>query len=72
MSAPAVGQVWQDWDYRYRDKTPRLYRIARIGGGGYAWMTLESGPPLSRKTTRVAVNRLKPTSTGWKLVEDAS
>jgi len=58
------GQLWQDNDVRFRDN-PRIISIESISGDGkYATCrNVQTG-----KITRIAVDRFKPTSTGYKLV----
>lgn len=67
------GQVWADNDWRSEGRTVRVDEIhgdyarctvlTAAGGGAYGdrW----------RRTTRIALKRFKPTSTGYRLLEDA-
>lgn len=64
-----VGQVWQDWDKRFRnDPFPRKVRIMRIDevGRRAICQNVDTG-----KETRISLDRLKPTTTGYKLIEEA-
>jgi hypothetical protein len=62
-----VGQVWEDWDSRFRDSQQRrLISIERIDGA-YAYCSgLSTG-----KKTRVRVDRFRPTASGYRLVSEA-
>lgn len=71
-----VGQVYQDWDARYRPHG-RHVRVIEVDKG-YATvkcvkdMTMLDGPPARTavgKLTRVAVDRMRPTANGYKLLE---
>jgi hypothetical protein len=64
-----VGQIWQDWDIRWRDLVwprPRKLKIIAITDDRkYAQCeNIDTG-----KLTLIRVDRFKPTSTGYKLVE---
>jgi hypothetical protein len=57
-----VGQVWEDMDWRIKGRRLRVYSV----GDDYARVeNVETG-----KRTRIKVKRLKPGSTGYRLVED--
>lgn len=66
----AVGQVWADNDWRSRGRTVRIVGIETnrvlvetvTGTGGK--------PAPKRKPTRILLNRLRPNSTGYRLVSD--
>ena len=60
----APGQVWQDWDSRYRNQTPRLVTV----------LALEDAFALVKKEqtgvqTRIRLDRFHPSSTGYRQVE---
>ena len=68
-----VGQIWQDWDCRYRNElflthiTPRLIKIKYITADKkYA----ECENIETHKITRIRIDRFKPTSNGYKLFKD--
>ena len=60
----APGQVWQDWDSRYRNQTPRLLTV----------LAIESAYALVKKETagneiHIRLDRFHPSSTGYRQVE---
>lgn len=61
-----VGQIWQDWDTRFRQGKPRIIRIESISGDGqYATCkNIDTG-----RITKIAIKRLKPSSNGYKLLK---
>lgn len=63
-----VGQVWQDWDSRWRKSFyhPRYIEIKSISGDGQ-YAICENMNTL--KETKIRADRFKPTSTGYKLVK---
>lgn len=67
-----VGQIWQDWDYRFRnDLFPRLIKIKDINiDKKYAFCeSYRFGHSVISKTI-IRIDRFKPTSTGYKLFKD--
>ena len=61
MTTVEVGQVWLDWDSRFRDKGyERKIKVLRIEGE-YAYCDSYG------KTVRIKLKRFKPNSTGYKL-----
>lgn len=62
----AVGQIWQDWDIRWRKSfcPNRFFEIKSISGDGlYATCkNIQTG-----KMTKIRVDRFKPNSTGYRL-----
>ena len=61
-----VGQIWKDWDKRFRDGDPRCFEIVEIVGGKFAMCkNTETG-----RITRIAIIRLRPNATGYKLVSE--
>ena len=77
MTEVRVGQIWKDWDVRYRDEQPgRRLRIDAIVGQ-FAFCTIVSDSDCARvlgrsrigRTARISLSRLKPTSTGYKLID---
>ena len=59
-----VGQRWRDCDVRYCGR--RIRTVMDIDGD-YAIMGVPGNPKLPR--TRVAIRRMYPHSTGWRLVK---
>lgn len=62
-----VGQVWADNDKRSADRTLKV--LAVVDGRALVQEITGRNPG---RTTKVSVSRMKPTSTGYKLVEDSS
>lgn len=59
-------QVWKDWDRRVRDEEPgRLIRVDSVGDTHAECTILASG-----KTTKIRLDRFRPTSKGYKLIEN--
>lgn len=78
---PAIGQVWQSWDVRLRPAGGGHLKIIGVGSNGdgrtYAVCRRVRGVPGSwtptgRADVRIKMDRLRPTSTGYRLVEDVS
>jgi hypothetical protein len=86
VSTPQVrpGQVWADNDKRAAGRTLRVDRIENgkavctvltnsdyyqreVEAGRSAWVVDKVG-----KTTRISLQRFKPTNTGYRLVEDVA
>jgi hypothetical protein len=66
-----VGQVWADNDSRSSGRTLRVDAV----DVRYAYCTvLTAGEPGGRtgRHTRIALERMRPTSTGYRLVGDTS
>ena len=62
-----VGQVWEDWDIRTRVSGPRRrIKIMEIKDG----RATVQHPSGTGTKTKIRVDRFKPTTTGYKLVED--
>jgi hypothetical protein len=61
-----IGQVWEDCDRRTRGKNPRLLTVVAIETDGQMVKVKSSRGP----TTWIKASRLKPGSTGYKLVKD--
>lgn len=62
-----VGQVWQDWDSRLRRHPARLLLVLRVEEG-FALLRRED----TLRETRVRLDRMRPTSTGYRLVSEAT
>jgi hypothetical protein len=63
-----IGQIWQDWDSRLRKAYPRYLEIEGIDyRDGY--VICKSSP--SGRITKIKINRLKESSTGYRLVGKA-
>ena len=69
-----VGQIWQDWDTRFRNHPPTYKQVVKIQDG-FAYVigfkTIEADGSLSNiiSKSRIRLDRFKPTSTGYKLVK---
>jgi len=62
-----VGQVWQDWDGRFRNQTPVYKKILKVDDNFAYCEGIRNGIVISK--TRISLKRFKPNSTGYKLVE---
>lgn len=62
-----VGQVWKDCDYRSHGRRIRIVAIE----GDRAVMAVLKGDEETGRRVKIRINRLKPCSTGYRLVEDA-
>ena len=63
-----VGQIWQDWDCRFRNVYfPRLIKIKSIDK--FALLAKCENID-THKITRIRIDRFKPTSNGYKLFKD--
>jgi len=58
-----IGQIWQDWDIRYRGFSPRLLKV--IGFPNDRMVEVENIK--TGKRTYIAKYRMKPSSTGYIL-----
>lgn len=68
-SAPAVevGQVWEDWDSRFRDgQYRRKIGVEKIDSRYAYCYGISTG-----KRTRILLSRFRPTASGYRLVEGA-
>lgn len=79
-----VGQVWEDNDHRCKGRTMRVDKIwfgiavctiltnsdevQRLLDEGHDWYR---GQDSRGRRTEIAVRRMRPTSTGYRLVADA-
>lgn len=65
-----IGQVWEDWDSRYRESgTPRRrIKVIEIKDGR---ARVQSPSGLGARTW-IRLDRFRPTATGYKLVEDVT
>lgn len=61
-----IGQVWQDWDIRFRNQTPRLIKI--IGFPSDYVVRVENLS--TKRKTMIRKTRMKPTSNGYKYIRD--
>lgn len=68
---PAVGQVWQDNDKRFKHKA-RFVRITAIVGEKAQCESWYDEPGSQSRTVRIALKRFRPTSTGYRFVRDES
>lgn len=69
---PAVGQIWQDNDYRIEHGRGcvRLIRIGEIADGKATCEAWYDEPGAESRTVRISLARFKPTSTGYRYVRD--
>jgi hypothetical protein len=70
-----VGQIWQDWDGRFRTQEPVYKRVLKIEGE-YAYcqsykQTSFCGQPYEITTVKVRIklSRFKMNSTGYRLIK---
>jgi hypothetical protein len=72
MAAPGirVGQVWQDADRRSRNRTIRVDAVDATHVDATI-MSDDLGKQRIGRHTRIAKARMKPTSTGYRLIADA-
>jgi hypothetical protein len=72
-----VGQVWKDNDPRISSRDPRLILVVKI----YVSINLSfafcqrcdtKGSPITKRITRIRLDRFRPTSTGYVLVKDVT
>jgi hypothetical protein len=62
------GQIWQDWDCRFRNSKPRLIQVVAIHKHNYLgefYVTCRNID--TDKITNIKLRRFKPNSTGYKL-----
>ena len=68
----AVGQIWADADWRSQGRTVRIVGI----GSKHVYVetvTLTGGVPApKRKPTRILQKRLRPNSTGYRLINEST
>lgn len=74
--AVRAEQIWQDWDVRFRADDHPYKRVLRVVEVDETHATLEtiegSGPKINLgKRSRVKLSRMRPTSSGYKLIRDA-
>jgi hypothetical protein len=63
-----VGQIYQDWDVRFRNKEPIFKRVIKIEGD-YAIVEGKKGNSVISKS-KIRLNRFRPNSTGYRLIEE--
>lgn len=66
----AVGQVWADNDWRSRGRTVRIVAIEKNKVLVETITGIGGKPVAKRRPTRILLNRLRPNSTGYRLVSD--
>lgn len=80
---PAVGQVWADCDKRVPGRTIRVEEVQAehvictiLTNDHPTQQRLDAGTAWQRdmrgKRTRIAIKRMRPTSTGYRLLDAAS
>jgi hypothetical protein len=72
-----IGQVWKDNDKRQASRfvlVTRIWERTNEGGACYAICRLcnAEGQPLTKRETRIRLDRFRPTSTGYVLVKEAT
>ena len=60
-----VGQVWRDWDVRYRGISMQLLTVMEIGDTHVVALR-DNGIRV-----KIRIDRFRPTATGYKLITDA-
>lgn len=68
-----IGQVWEDTDWRMHGRRIRIEIINKNRGVALV-RVVSNGESMSRsvgRTTRIRLDRFKPTSTGYRLVTPA-
>jgi hypothetical protein len=66
-----VGQIWADNDPRCKGRTVRIFGFDDAGRATCVVLTNADGkPPAIGRVVRIKVDRLHPTSTGYRLIED--
>lgn len=64
-----VGQIWCDNDKRCAG---RLLRVEAISPDShFAYCSVKESEDWSERRTRIAIKRMRPTSTGYALVKEA-
>ena len=58
-----AGQKWQDWDIRFRNHPPRILKVIKINATP---AFVESDKHVK---SRIRLDRFKPSSNGYKLLE---
>lgn len=61
-----VGQIWQDFDIRFRNQSPCYKKILKISGN-YAYC--ESVYNNKIRHVKIRLDRFKPNATGYILVD---
>jgi hypothetical protein len=61
-----VGQIWQDWDKRFRSGTPVYKKILKVKGDFAFCEGIKDGLVISK--SRISLQRFRPNSTGYKLI----
>lgn len=61
-----IGQVWQDWDIRFRNQTPRLLKIIDFPND----LRVEVQNINTNRKTTISRDRMKPNATGYILIQD--
>lgn len=69
--AVVVGQIWADNDWRSKGRTIRIIEVGPSRAVVEVVTDVGGGKPRKRRQTRILLNRLRPTSTGYRLVQDA-
>lgn len=63
-----VGQIWLDWDVRFRS-SPCYKKVIKVTETHAYCESYRAGQSTPIRKTRIRLNRFKPNSTGYKLYE---
>ena len=66
MSDVKVGQVWRDWDVRFRKETPRYLKVIRFINDLHVQVENTD----TKRKTIIAIRRFKPDSNGYRLISE--
>lgn len=63
-----VGQIWQDWDIRFRCQNPVYKKIIKIENGFAYCEGIQNHRVISH--SKIKLERFKPNATGYFLVSN--
>ena len=64
-----VGQLWRDLDYR---QNGRLVQVLAVEKGRATIANYSHSTGLEKSTTKLSVQRMHKSSTGWQLVQESA
>lgn len=67
-----VGQVWADNDKRSAGRHVKVIAIEVLHKQAVVRQCTADGQLIGRRVTRIRLDRFRPTSTGYRLVEDVA
>lgn len=67
-----VGQVWADNDWRSEGRTVRIVSVGASRVIAEVLTERFGKVPRSKRQTRILISRLRPNSTGYRLIQDVS